>query len=188
MQPSLCCICSKRALLFLNFARDPQDWRWYEQATNRGSSGQLPHRARFCWTHFRQAWPLRAYPLRQALQTMRGQEQTEPRARRAGTYSVMILDMSHHGDEGSSYTIDGFPTLELAMEFARRWVRDSLEELRTPGQTREELRAQWFTFGEDAVVLGGNYAGCSELDFFLDHPATAAERDWQAIKKEARIA
>jgi hypothetical protein len=120
---------------------------------------------------------------------MRCQEPTEPRARRAGTYSVMILDMFHISqDEGSSYTIDGFPTLELAKEFARRWVRDSLEELRTPGQTREELRAHWFTFGEDAVVLGGNYSGCSELDFFIDHPATPEERDWQAIKKEAGIA
>ena len=114
--------------------------------------------------------------------------QTQPREGQAGTYSVMILDMFHHGNEGSSYTIDGFPTLELAMEFARRWVRDSLEELRSPSLTRAALREQWFTFGEDAVVLGGNYAGCSELDFFLDHPATAAERDWQAVKKEARIA
>ena len=51
---------------------------------------------------------------------------------------------------------------------------------------RPALREQWFTFGEDAVVLGANYAGSSELDFFLDHPATSPERDWQAIKKEAR--
>jgi hypothetical protein len=189
MQPSLCCICSKRGLLFLNFARDPQDWRWYEQAPNRGSGGRPLHRARFCWTHFRQAWPLRAYPLRQALQIMRGEEQTEPRARRAGTYSVMILDMFHISqDEGSSYAVDGFPTLELAKEFARRWVRDSLEEMRSPTLTRAALREQWFAFGEDAVVLGGNYSGCSELDFFIDHPAAPEERDWQAIKKEAGIA
>jgi len=119
---------------------------------------------------------------------MRGEEQTEPRARRAGTFSVMVLDMFHHGDEGSSYTVDGFPTLELAKEFARRWVRDSLEEMRSPTQTRAALREQWFAFGEDAVVLGGNYSGCSELDFFIDHPAAPEERDWQAIKKEAGIA
>jgi hypothetical protein len=45
-------------------------------------------------------------------------------------------------------------------------------------------------FGEDASVLGGeppHYAGSHELDYFLDHPATAEERDWQAIKRLAGI-
>jgi hypothetical protein len=48
----------------------------------------------------------------------------------------------------------------------------------------------WFTFGEDASVLGGepHYAGSHELDFFIDHPADAAERDWQEIKRLAGLA
>jgi hypothetical protein len=102
------------------------------------------------------------------------------------SYSVLILDMFHH-DPDDDYTIGGFSTLELAREFARRWVRDSVEEVRKTSQTKEEVRSSWFTFGEDAVVLGGDYAGSRELDFFIEHPATAEERDWQAIRAKPGV-
>ena len=106
---------------------------------------------------------------------------------RPASHSVLILDMFHYQDPEHEYTIDGFPTLALATEFARRWVRDSLEECRQPGQTAEETGRAWFAFGEDAVVLGGDYAGSRELDFFIEHPAKPAERDWAAIKRKAGI-
>ena len=102
-------------------------------------------------------------------------------------YSVLILEMSHDQDPEGEWKITGFPTFELAKEFARRWVRDSLEELRSPGQSHDDLRRVWHTFGDDAIVLGGEYAGYSELDFFIDHPASPEERDWAAIKKKAGI-
>jgi hypothetical protein len=104
------------------------------------------------------------------------------------SYSVLIIDMFHYDPE-EDYVIDGFPTFELAKEFARRWVWDSVEELRKPGQSREELRSMWYTFGEDASVLQGepHYRGSSELDFFIEHPATPEERDWQTIRKLAGI-
>ena len=102
-------------------------------------------------------------------------------------YAVLIIDMSY--DEEKNYVVEGFPTVELANEFARRWVRDSVEELRALNQTREELRSLWFIFGEDASVLAGepHYAGSHELDYFIEHPATAEERDWQAIQRLAGI-
>jgi hypothetical protein len=81
------------------------------------------------------------------------------------------------------YIVEGFPTLELAIEFARRWVRSSIENQRKSKQTKEELRKLWYAFGEDAVVLGGDYKGSSELDYFIDHPAKSNEIDWQAIKR-----
>jgi hypothetical protein len=91
-------------------------------------------------------------------------------------------------DEEEEFTIDGFPTYELAREFARRRVRDSVEEQRKAGQSRKELREMWFSFGEDAIVIGGErYAGSHELDFFIDNPATEEERDWKSIKKMAGI-
>ena len=104
------------------------------------------------------------------------------------SYSVLIIDMFHYDPE-EDYVISGFPTFELAKEFARRWVRDSVEELRKPGQSPEELRRLWYTFGEDASVLQGepHYAGSHELDFFIEHTATAEERDWQAIRGLAGI-
>ena len=103
-------------------------------------------------------------------------------------YSVLIIDMFHY-DPKEDYVIDGFPTFELAKEFARRWVRDSVEEQRRPGQSSEDLRRMWHAFGEDASVLGGepHYAGSHELDYFIEHPATSEERDWQAVKRLAGI-
>ncbi|HEY0098686.1 MAG TPA: hypothetical protein VGB76_06995 [Pyrinomonadaceae bacterium] len=102
-------------------------------------------------------------------------------------YSVLIIDMSY--DEAKNFVMEGFPTVELANEFARRWVRDSVEELRGLNRTREEVRRLWHTFGEDASVLGGqpHYAGSHELDYFIEHPATATERDWRAIQRLAGI-
>jgi hypothetical protein len=103
-------------------------------------------------------------------------------------YSVLVIDMTY--DPEKHFVIAGFPTVDLANEFARRRVRDSVEELRAANQTREELRRMWHTFGEDASVLGGepHYAGYHELDFFIDHPATAAERDWKEIERLAGLA
>ncbi len=100
-------------------------------------------------------------------------------------YSVRIIEMSHYHDPDNERDHDGFPSAELAKEFARRWVRDSLEELRKPGQTAEELREMWFIFGEDAFTEG--YKGSDELDYFIAHPATAEECDWESVLKEAGI-
>ena len=91
-------------------------------------------------------------------------------------------------DPEEDYIIDGFPTIELAVEFARRWVRESLEENRKKDKTAEEIKKMWRTFGEDAVVLDGNYRGSSELDYFVLNPATKKEHtDWKAIKKLAGL-
>ena len=103
------------------------------------------------------------------------------------SYSVLIRDMFHYHEE-EDYVIGGFPTFELAQEFARRWVRDSVEGHREPGRSKEELRRMWHAFGEDAVVRGETvYVGSRELDFFVEHTATAEERDWQAVKRVAGI-
>lgn len=100
------------------------------------------------------------------------------------TYSIRIVENSHFDDSEGIYLIEGFATFSLAAEFARRWVRDSLEELRRPNQSQDELRKLWFLFGEDAVVVGNHYSGSAELDFFIEHPATPEERDWAAIKNQ----
>jgi hypothetical protein len=106
----------------------------------------------------------------------------------SGGFSVLIIDMFHY-DAGEDHVVEGFPTFELAREFARRRVRDSVEEQRRPGRSKDELRRMWYAFGEDASVLPGepHYRGSLELDFFIEHPATAAERDWRAVEKLAGI-
>lgn len=101
-------------------------------------------------------------------------------------YSVLLIDMAYR--EGEDRVVGGFPTRELAVEFARRRVHDSVKELRASGQSAEELRRLWFLFGEDAVVLGDGYAGSTELEHFTAEPAMGVERDRQAVKRQAGLA
>lgn len=103
-------------------------------------------------------------------------------------FSVLVIDMAHYAAEEDT-VVRGFPSFEAAKEYARRRVRDSVEELRAPGQSRAELRRLWLIFGEDALVTGGEerYTASHELDYFIAHPATEEERDWQAVKKGAGI-
>jgi hypothetical protein len=110
---------------------------------------------------------------------------TEINLTRDGRYSVLVIDMFEH-DAESETILRGFPTLELAREYARRRTRDSVEELRQASQTAGDLRRQWLSFGEDCCVIGEHYCGASEVDYFVGHPATTEERDWKAI--EAQIA
>ncbi len=101
------------------------------------------------------------------------------------TYRVVVLDLSHLEGDGE-IVIEGFPTFEEAREFARRRTRDSLEQLRKRGQSAEQLRSAWAAMGETAVVVGSapgeHYSGKSEIDFFIDHPASRRERNWVALR------
>ena len=92
--------------------------------------------------------------------------------------------MFHH-DPDDDMIVRGFATFDAAREYARRRARDSLEELRKAGITDEELRRMWYSFGEDCLVIGGDYASVSDLDFFVANPATTEERDWRAMEREA---
>ena len=101
------------------------------------------------------------------------------------SYTVIVCDMFHFA-EGSDHEIEvpGFPTREAAIEYARRRLRHSLEEVRTPGQSPEELRHLWYTFGEDCRVVGPEgviYRASAELDRFIRHPATPEERDFNGL-------
>ena len=103
-------------------------------------------------------------------------------------YTVLVISMAHY-DAAEDYAVGPFPTYELAKEFARRRARDSAEELRGAHLSPAELCKLRHVFGEDASVVRGepHYAGSQELDFFIGHPATAEERDWQAFKRLAGV-
>jgi hypothetical protein len=106
-------------------------------------------------------------------------------------YSVLVFEHSHAPDPDASWSIHGFPTLELAVEFARRWTRDSLEENRSIAGGRAETLRSWLSWGENALVYGEAgailYNARDEVDRFVDNPATPDERDWKAIKKRAGL-
>lgn len=90
--------------------------------------------------------------------------------------------MSKFDSEEDEWIAAEFDNENDAREFARRWTRASLEELRRENQSKEDLKKQWSLFGDDAVVLGIGYSASSELDFFIKNPAKPEEIDWKTLK------
>ena len=100
------------------------------------------------------------------------------------SYTVIVCDLFHAHQPDHETVIEGFPSPELAVEYARRRLRASLEDLRQPGLSAEELRGRWRAFGEDCRAVGPAgvfYVASSELEHFLSHPATPEERDWLGL-------
>ena len=95
---------------------------------------------------------------------------------------VLIVDMFQYQVPGEEYLVGPFAEADIAREFARRWVRATLEEMRDRAMSGDELIDLWHVFGEDAVLAGGGYAGSAELAFLAEHPASAAETDWKALR------
>jgi hypothetical protein len=104
---------------------------------------------------------------------------TQARSRRE--HSVLVCDLFNYQVEEEEFMLEGFPSPDRAREFARRWVRDSVEGFRGRRRTADEHRLLWVLFGEDAVVIEAEYAGSDELDFSRSHPASPADRDWTAM-------
>lgn len=99
-------------------------------------------------------------------------------------FQVLVMDMAHYADEEGEMMVSGFSTREEAIDYARRRVRHSIEELRKPNQSIEELKRLWFLFGEDVLVPGeAAYHASDDLDYFLRHPATHEECDWPGVEK-----
>jgi hypothetical protein len=118
---------------------------------------------------------VRVHPLYVEAQRIR----TRARARRE--HAVLVCDLFNYQLEEEEFLVEGFPAPDRAREFARRWVRDSVEEFRGRRRMPDEHRLLWTFFGEDAVVIEAEYAGSEELDFFLSHPDSPSERDWAAL-------
>jgi hypothetical protein len=97
------------------------------------------------------------------------------------SFSVLVFDMAHTGDDDGEHRVNGFATLADAREYARRRTRASIEELRKPEMTAAELRELWTLFGEDCSVLGDSYCGSSELGHFIAEPAGTGECDWPLL-------
>jgi len=106
----------------------------------------------------------------------------------AGGWRIRILDLSGGAEDNIVEEIAGFPTLMQANEFARRYVRDSLDRCRQSGMSARETLDAWFAFGEDAEVHGGDgeraeggWTSGSELSDFADRPGREEDHDWRSL-------
>ena len=101
-----------------------------------------------------------------------------------GGWRVRILDLSGGAEDNVTEEIGGFATLMQANEFARRYVRDSVELCRSDGLDERGVLEDWFAFGEDALVVDAGpdgFSSAANLSDFAARPARAEERDWRAL-------
>ncbi len=105
-----------------------------------------------------------------------------------GGWRVRIIDLSGGAEDNIVEEIPSFPTLMQANEFARRYVRDSLDRCRQSGMNGRETLDAWFAFGEDAEVRGadgeraeGGWTSGPELSNFTDRPGGEEDHDWRAL-------
>ena len=93
---------------------------------------------------------------------------------------VRIMDLSDPDCTEPAEVVRGFTSLAHANEFAKRYVRDSVERCRVPRASAADVTAAWFAFGEDAVVQGvpeGAWRSANDLPGF----AAAPPRDREAV-------
>ena len=66
---------------------------------------------------------------------------------------VLVDDNFHHADESHRYELGRVPTLEAALDAARRIVDEYLVQNHEPGMTAEALLASYKMFGEDPWIV-----------------------------------
>ncbi len=101
-----------------------------------------------------------------------------------GGFRVRITDHSAPPDDALVEEITGFPTLAHANEFARRYVRASIESCRAPGLDAEDVLTAWLRFGEDATVPDAEpqgFHGADVASLFASEPAAAEACNWRAL-------
>lgn len=101
-------------------------------------------------------------------------------------YSVLVFDMARTGEPDGEHLVRGFQNLETAQAYAQARVRASVEELRKPDTSADELSTLWHIYGEDCAVIGDGYRGKEWLQYYIDQPATSAETDWKALEPKPR--
>ena len=100
-------------------------------------------------------------------------------------HAVRCGDYADFGDAEEEWTVEGFPSPEAAAEYARRFVRAQIEDLRAEAGTAEELKDMYFRFGEYAFAAGLDHAAW--VAHCIGTPAgRKAEVDYAAAEPKGR--
>ncbi len=73
---------------------------------------------------------------------------------RGSPYDVIVCDLFNIHTPDHETIVAGFPTRELAIQYARRRTWSSVDDMREPGRLVEHIRNQWLALGEDCRVVG----------------------------------
>ena len=98
-----------------------------------------------------------------------------------GPHRVLCGDLAHPGDPEEEWEVTGFASAELAQEYARRFIRAQIEDMRRDAPTPEALREMYFRWGEYAATEG--FDGRAWAEHCIATPATRkAETDYAALE------
>ena len=100
----------------------------------------------------------------------------------ARSYSVLVLDMREYRTDEWTELITGFASIEVATEYATRRIRASIEDIRETHSNPVDIRRVWFEFGDDCVVIGGNYRGSAHLSTYIENVAVGEECAYWALE------
>ncbi len=100
-----------------------------------------------------------------------------------GGWVVKIIDLSADPEDNLLDEVKGFPSLMQATEFARRYVRDSIERCRIPDAEAADVVSVWMEFGEDAIVEGNesSFQSSSEVGNWARVAGDEESRDWRSL-------
>lgn len=100
---------------------------------------------------------------------------------RAGTCTVLCGDFAHYRDPEEEWEVAGFASPEAAAEYARRFVRAQIEDMRAEAASPEELLRMYVTWGEYATTAGFDIRAWAE--HCVATPATRrSETDYAALE------
>lgn len=96
-------------------------------------------------------------------------------------HAVQCGDFAAFGDPEEEWLVTGFPSAEAAQEYARRFIRAQIEDLRRQAGSDEELRQMYLQWGEYAAVEG--FDSAAWVAHCIAHPAAKRQdTDYAALE------
>lgn len=96
-------------------------------------------------------------------------------------HRVLCGDFAHLGDPEEEWEVGDFASAAAAQEYARRFIRAQIEDLRRDIPDAAELRHTYLTFGEYAATEG--FDSAAWVEHCIATPATRrAETDYAALE------
>lgn len=99
-------------------------------------------------------------------------------------HSVLCGDFAHFQDPEEEWTVEGFASAAAAQEYARRFIRAQIEDMRAEVSDADALRDLYLSWGEYAATEG--FDSAAWVLHCIATPATKkAETDYEALDPAA---
>lgn len=97
------------------------------------------------------------------------------------SHRVLCGDFAHYQDPEEEWEVAGFASAAAAQEYARRFIRAQIEDMRKDAPAADELRRMYLTWGEYAATDG--FDSRAWVEHCIATPATRrSETDYAALE------